>query len=332
MGAAQFSHALGKVNDKYIMEAVTYERKKKSGRLKWGALAACLCLLVAVFAVYQSGTVDVPRDTVGEDDIDHDSVAYGFCLNGNSAAVYYPVSFEERVRYELVPNGVTGLTESNIYQITEADLGDLMGTVTDCKDEAMIGSQVYHFAKYPEYDSICIVDTPNGYEFYACSWLDVSVEIGDVSDAVFAAYGLPDSLETMELLSSDFQYLSSIDDEAVVKAILESFSGKVNHGLEENERLFAQAWYDAYGNDDICYSEESGTCVAKEPSLFDKAYELWDEGERIVQITTDRGFRLMIDYFPAVRVFTCGDSYYELSAHEVESLNALLGCLAEQKE
>lgn len=31
MNAAQFSSALGKVNDKYIMEAITYERKKKSG-------------------------------------------------------------------------------------------------------------------------------------------------------------------------------------------------------------------------------------------------------------------------------------------------------------
>lgn len=326
MNAAQFSSALGKVNDKYIMEAVTHEckKKKRSGWLKWGALAACLCLAVAGFAVHQFGTVDVPRDTVGEDDCAHDSAAYGFCLNGNSTAVYYPISFEERVRYELVPKGEVGLNESNTYQITEADLGDLMGTVTDCKDETMIGSRVYHFAKYPEHDSICIVDTSNGYEFYVCSWLDVSVEIGDVSDAVFAAYGLPDSLETMGLLSSDFQYLSGIDDEAAIKAIFELFSGKVNHGLEENERLFAQAWYDAYGNDDICYSEESGTCVAREPSLFDKAHELWNEGERVIRITTDRGFDLMIDYFPAVRVFTCGNSYYELSDSEVESLNELL--------
>ena len=42
MNAEQFSSALGKVNDKYIMEAITYERKKKSGWLKWGAMAACI--------------------------------------------------------------------------------------------------------------------------------------------------------------------------------------------------------------------------------------------------------------------------------------------------
>lgn len=48
MNAAQFSSALGKVNDKYIMEAITYERKKKSGWLKWGAMAACLGLIITV--------------------------------------------------------------------------------------------------------------------------------------------------------------------------------------------------------------------------------------------------------------------------------------------
>ena len=48
MNAAQFSSALGKVNDKYIMEAITYERKKKSGWLKWGAMVACFGLLLTV--------------------------------------------------------------------------------------------------------------------------------------------------------------------------------------------------------------------------------------------------------------------------------------------
>lgn len=48
MNAAQFSSALGKVNDKYIMEAITYERKKKSGWLKWRAMAACIGLIFTV--------------------------------------------------------------------------------------------------------------------------------------------------------------------------------------------------------------------------------------------------------------------------------------------
>lgn len=308
----------------YVEAADTKPKLRKHTWVKWCAMAACLCLVIGGFAVHLLGMTRVPTDTAGGNDQTQDSVAYGFYLDGNSTALYFPISFEERVHYELVPNGGIGLTGSYIYQITEDDLGNLMGTVTDCRDETIIGSQVYHFAKYPEYDSICIADTPNGYKFYVCSWLDVPVEIGDISDAIFAAYGLPNSLKTMEILASDSRYLFSVDDEATIKAILKVLSGKVNHGLEANERMFVQAWYDAYGNDDIHYSEESGTCVAREISLFDKAHELWNEGERIIQITTDCGFRLTIDYFPAVHVFACGDSYYEISANDVEFLNSLL--------
>lgn len=152
----------------------------------------------------------------------------------------------------------------------------------------------------------------------------------------------------MEILTSDFQYLFEIDNEDTIKAILRILSGKINHGLEANERLFAQAWYDAYGNDDVYYSEEDGHCVyrvisyeelitytddkgntvvqenSKDTTISDKAHELWNERERIIQITTNRWFSLTIDYFPAVHVFVCGDGYYELSSDEVELLNSLL--------
>lgn len=78
MNATQFSNALGKVNDKYIMEAITYERKKKSGWLKWGALAACFCLIVTVAMAALPGllkesngvlppTVSSPGSAVGDD-------------------------------------------------------------------------------------------------------------------------------------------------------------------------------------------------------------------------------------------------------------------------
>ena len=55
MNAAQFSSALGKVNDKYIMEAITYECKKKSGWLKWGAMAACFGLILTAALVMLPG-------------------------------------------------------------------------------------------------------------------------------------------------------------------------------------------------------------------------------------------------------------------------------------
>lgn len=60
MNATQFSNALGKVNDKYIMEAITYERKKKSGWLKWGSIAACFGLIITVAMATLPGLLKGP--------------------------------------------------------------------------------------------------------------------------------------------------------------------------------------------------------------------------------------------------------------------------------
>ncbi len=68
MNAAQFSGALGKVNDKYIMEAVTYERKKKSGWLKWGAMAACFGLIVTAAMATLPGLLKGPGGVVPSPD------------------------------------------------------------------------------------------------------------------------------------------------------------------------------------------------------------------------------------------------------------------------
>lgn len=42
---------LGDINEKHINEARAYHKAKKPGWVKWGAMAACLCLVVAVISV-----------------------------------------------------------------------------------------------------------------------------------------------------------------------------------------------------------------------------------------------------------------------------------------
>ena len=49
MNTKQFSEAMSEVDDKYIEEAIRYRRKnKKRSWVKWGALAACLALVLAI--------------------------------------------------------------------------------------------------------------------------------------------------------------------------------------------------------------------------------------------------------------------------------------------
>ncbi len=346
MRGRELLEAIENLNPAYIEAAAETPKAKKTGWLKWGAMAACLCLVVAGVFAYQSGLFQSPHDSGMDVTVEE---AYGFSLEGNEAVVYYPISFEERREYGLVPEDAVGLNKENTYQITADDLGELMGEVTSCGDEAMVGCKVYHFAQYPDYDSICIADTPAGYKFYVCTWLNIRDNDIENSDNVLAAYALPESFEKMEIFEKDFTYLFTAEDAAVTARIFEILSGKSNIGAEANERRFAQAWYDAYGNDDVYYSEEAGHCVyrstpsdeepttytddegntvvqnsTQDTSLYDKAHELWTVGERVIEITTTKGYRLTIDYFPSIRVFICANGYYELSDTDVETLNQLL--------
>ena len=49
MTTKYFSNALGGIDEGYIYEAITYNAKRKSNVfLKWGAIAACFCLVIGI--------------------------------------------------------------------------------------------------------------------------------------------------------------------------------------------------------------------------------------------------------------------------------------------
>ena len=51
MTAQKFSSALGQIDARYVDEALQYTAKKRRPWLKWGAMAACACLIVGAFAL-----------------------------------------------------------------------------------------------------------------------------------------------------------------------------------------------------------------------------------------------------------------------------------------
>ena len=53
MNSKKFSEALSEFDSKYVDEAINYKRKQKPIWVKWGAIAACLCLVVTGIAVSQ---------------------------------------------------------------------------------------------------------------------------------------------------------------------------------------------------------------------------------------------------------------------------------------
>ena len=51
MNAKKFSDAMSELDNKYIDEALNYKKKaKKPFWIKWGVIAACLCLIVPLTA------------------------------------------------------------------------------------------------------------------------------------------------------------------------------------------------------------------------------------------------------------------------------------------
>ena len=51
MNAKKFSDAMSELDTKYVDEALNYKKKaKKPIWVKWGAIAACLCLMIPLTA------------------------------------------------------------------------------------------------------------------------------------------------------------------------------------------------------------------------------------------------------------------------------------------
>ena len=88
---------LGDISEKHINEAKAYHKAKKPGWVKWGAMAACLCLIAAgAFTLPHFIGNDIPSTPpVVEEN------AYGFTMEG-SDVLYFPISFSQRKTFGLI--------------------------------------------------------------------------------------------------------------------------------------------------------------------------------------------------------------------------------------
>ena len=67
MKTKTFSNALGEIGDQYVSEAISYSAaKKKNSWMKWGAMAACLCLVVVGAVLPMVNNEPQPGQGTGE--------------------------------------------------------------------------------------------------------------------------------------------------------------------------------------------------------------------------------------------------------------------------
>ena len=72
MNTRFFSEALTGINDKYLTEALQYHKKKNATWLKWGAIAACACLIISLGTFLFTSPIRLPDSNFGGGGSDHD--------------------------------------------------------------------------------------------------------------------------------------------------------------------------------------------------------------------------------------------------------------------
>lgn len=345
--------SVGRIDDDMIEEVDELRQQKKSNVWhKYAAIAAAVCIAVAAAIILLPGLIgqkgeDVPvtEETVEFTTLD---IAAGIMLEENENMFFYPISFEERQRFGLLPEGAVGLEPENIYRITQADIGEYMGTVGFSPDASLVGKNVYHFASFPDSMAICILDKDGEYEFYCTDGISAFISEGEKSDVLFAMYNLPENCTKIDVADPAGNPLFTVADKETEERIFALLSGCESIGHEASERRFAQLWYDTYGNDNVYYSEEDEVCVYRDDGvrpevkeytdadgcviteyvypegyvdIYDIAHALWNEGERCLMIETQEGYRLTIDYFPSINVFFSHDGQFDISEEAAAELN-----------
>ena len=129
MTAKKFSNALGGIGEKYINEAVTYTAKKKmSPWVKWGVIAACLCLVVTggvrgaiALDAFNDSHSELGDQSSKEDDKNNDNSMSDYTI------VSYSADYPLYKNYYDIANAATniyiGTVESITYEIIDMKTG-----------------------------------------------------------------------------------------------------------------------------------------------------------------------------------------------------------------
>ena len=175
---------------------------------------------------------------------------------------------EDRIRYGLPEN-----VDDEV--ITKEDIGEYAGVVTGTKDDENgndVGKKVYHYSKYPENSSILILEEDDRYSFISTVGYEIDFAEGELSDAIFAKYGLPEKGIKIEVYDNDDQLIHTITDMDSIEKVIDLLNKCTNIGLTENNRRLVEAWKEQYGNDAV-YVDESTGLISYRPEAFYPATE-----------------------------------------------------------
>lgn len=125
MKTKTFSNALGEIGDQYVSEAISYtSAKKKNSWMKWGAMVACLCLVVVGAFVVPTFFSNPDLTSGAQDDVPaviYNGAVYVICGTGEAAILEecgLPIEITEGLAGEHL--GYLEQGQKNIYYLPEA--------------------------------------------------------------------------------------------------------------------------------------------------------------------------------------------------------------------
>jgi hypothetical protein len=266
MNSKKFSEAMGEVNDKYYEEAANYQpKRKKNSWVKWGAMAACVCLIVAVAIPL----VNLTQDKSPLDDIQR--------IEFNNA--YYEVCEDNVILKRL------GLHNN----ITEADARERITYLTK-----KTSAEKSEYIATEEKTNIILY----AYAAAPCEAVYVICDNGEYNAVVFCNYVLPDTeTVSLERLYSLYDVKNAWDISSI-SVVDDWFKKNVVGATITDENVISDFYSSSlvlqdYSND--AYHEMNYGHIATEEELL-QAYDKTAENKLTLMLETPDGLRFCLEY------------------------------------
>ncbi len=279
MKKIDFCDVMGGIDEEYIKAAHAPKAKKKPVWLKWGAMAACLCLLVAVFPVMNYFMQPEHKGTeLGESEtFVYNGMDYSIVIQPFDSLENY--GFPREITSELAGEQLAFLTRDTNGKFVETD------NQTD--------TIMFEYKK-GACDAAKIIQHAN--KWYAAIFTSVAPDINDLVEPVdfsevYRIYGV----KSAEDIAAVYVNSDKFDNRDVIAGFYE-----VTHTLEAQN---AEAFDDSVYKD--CKNEAEREAV--DNAIKNDFCKL--------RIDTSSGIRIHLQIYPAfgwIRSVPGGNAYYEV--------------------
>ncbi len=280
---------------------------------KWASIAACLALVIGL------GTIMLPLLSNLEENGNQEDVAYAVWIGD---FLYDPISVGDDICFPEVRALAVGDTSELKYDIREEHLGAYIDSFSGSEKYHIPAGKAYHFAAYPDYDAVIIVEQNGKYHFFISHGGPTREEMMD-SSAVMELYHLPESCTSLLI-----EYETKVTDRAVIERLFSIIADKKAVSPDTINRIQWEGWCEENGTDSVFFD-------GKDLSFRDSTvHQLYNDylsiNYHIVWYDTDRGFHEQLLHIDTRHQYvTLCTNHYLLSDAETAELISLLNLQAE---